>query len=134
LDTWRAKAEKKEDEATPAESVKGPDSRQMKDPPVYLKAWLGKRGVRFLIVTGCERSVTPRKFIGDSRLKSAECRLFAANGTEINVVGDVVMNVKRGELVLTTRFVVSDNITELMLGVDWLRSNQMIWDLRKTYY
>jgi len=120
------KAEKKEDEVTPAESVrgiKGPDSRQIKDHPVFLNAWLGKRGVRFLIDTGCERSVTPRKFIGDSCLEPAECRLFAANGTVINVVGEVVMNVKIGELVLTTQFVVSDNITEPMLGFDWLRSN-----------
>jgi len=57
--------------------------------------------------------------------------LFAANGTVINVVRDVVMNVNIGELVLPTRFVVSDNITEPMLGVDWLRSNSMIWDFAK---
>jgi len=97
----------------------------MKDHPIYLKTWLGKRGVRFLIDTGCERSVTPRKFIGDSHLEPAECRLFAANGTVINVVSEVVMNVKIGELVLPTRFVVSDNITKPM-SVDWLRSNRMI--------
>jgi len=57
--------------------------------------------------------------------------LFAANGTVINVVGEVVMNVKIGELVLQTRFVVSDNITKPMLGVDWLRSIRMIWDFAK---
>jgi len=54
------KAEKKEKENTTVENVrgiKGPDSRKMKDHPVYVKAWLGKRGVRFLIDTGCERSV-----------------------------------------------------------------------------
>jgi len=102
----------------------------MKDHPVYLKAWLGKRGVQFLIDTYCEQSVTPRKFIGDSRLEPAQSRLFAANGTVINVVGEVVMNVKIGELVLP-RFVVSDNITESMLDVDWLRSNRMIWHFAK---
>jgi len=46
-------------------------------------------------------------------------------------VGEVIMNVKIGELVMPTRFVVSDNITEPMLGVDWLRSNRMIWDFAK---
>jgi len=49
----------------------------------------------------------------------------------INVVGEVVMNVNVGEFVLQTRFVVSDNITEPMLGVDWLRRNRMIWDFAK---
>jgi len=107
LDTWRVTAQKrkKEEEATSAENVrgiKGPDTRPMKDHPVYLKAWLGKRGVKYLIDTGCERSVTPRKFIRDSRLELADRRLFAANGTVINVVGEVVMNVKIGELVLPT--------------------------------
>jgi len=33
--------------------------------------------------------------------------------------------------VLPTRFVVSDNITEPMLGVEWLRCNQMTWDFAK---
>jgi len=128
------KAKKKKEENATGENVrgiKGPESRPMKDHPVYLKAWLGKRGVRFLIDTGCERSLTPLKFIGDSRLEPAECRLFAANGTVINIVGEVVMNVKIGELVLPTRFVVSDNINEPMLGVDLLRSNRMIWDVAK---
>jgi len=41
------------------------------------------------------------------------------------------MIVKIGELVLPTRFVVSDNITEPMLGVDWLRGNRMVWDFAK---
>jgi len=129
-----SKAEKKEEEATPAENVrgiKGPDTRQMKDHPVHLKAWLGKKGVQFLLDTGCERSVTPLKLIGNSRLEPAECWLFAANGTVINVVGEVVMNGRIGELVLQTRFVVSDNIIEPMLGVDWLRSNRMFWDFAK---
>jgi len=128
------KAEKKEQETTPAVNVreiKGPDTRQLKDYPVYLRAWLGKSGVRFLVDTGCERSVTPRKFIGDSRLEPAEYRIFAANGTVINVVSEVVMNIKISELVLPTLFVVSDNITEPMLGVEWLRCNRMIWDFAK---
>jgi len=86
----------------------------MKDHPVYLKAWLGKEGVQILINAGCERSVTPRKFVRDSCLEPCEYRLFAANGTMINVVGEVFMNLKVGELVLQTRFVVSDNIIEPM--------------------
>jgi len=128
------KAEKKKEETTPAENVrgiKGRDTRPMKDHPVYLKAWPGKRGVKFLTDTGFERSVTLRKFIGDSRLELADCRLFAANGTVINVISEVVMNVKIGELVLPMRFVVSDNITKPMLRVDWLRSNRMIWEFAK---
>jgi len=80
------KVVKKEDDNTPAENVrvvKGPESRQMRDHPVYLDAYLGKRRVNFLVDTGCERSVTPKRLIGDAPLEPAECRLFAANGTVI---------------------------------------------------
>jgi len=78
---------KKEDDNTPAENVrvvKGQESRQMRDHPVYLDAHLWKRRVNFLVDTGCERSVMPKRLIGDARLEPAECRLFAANGTVIN--------------------------------------------------
>jgi len=128
------KVEKKEDDNTPAENVrvvKGPESRQMRDHPVYLDAYLGKRRVNFLVDTGYERSVTPKRLIGDARLEPAESRLFAANGTVINVLGEVMMNIQIGDLVLPTRFVVSDNITEPMLRVEWLRCNQMMWDFAK---
>jgi len=54
--------------------------------------------------------------------------LFAANGTVINVLGEVIINIQIGDFVLPTRFVVSDNITEPMLGVEWLQCNQMTWD------
>jgi len=73
----------------------------------------------------------PKKLIGDARLEPAECRLFAANGTVINVLGEVMMNIQIGDLVLPTRFVVSDNITEPMLGIEWLRCNQMTWNFAK---
>jgi len=42
-----------------------------------------------------------------------------------------MLNIQIGDLVLPTRFVVSDNITEPMLGVEWLRCNQMTWDFAK---
>jgi len=125
------KAVKKEEDPTPAENVRvvrGPETRQMREHPVYLNAYLGKRRVSFLVDTGCERSVTPKRLVADSRIEQAECRLFAANGTVINVLGETTMDIKIGDLVIPTRFVVSDNITEPMLGVEWLRCNQMTWD------
>jgi len=128
------KADKKEGDSKSAENVrgvKGPDTRQMKDHPVYLEAYMGKRAVNFLVDTGCERSVAPKRRTGDEILEPAECRLFAANGTVMNVVGEVTMNIRIGDLILPTRFVVSDNITEPMLGLEWLCCNRMIWDFAK---
>jgi len=36
-----------------------------------------------------------------------------------------------GDLTIPTQFVVSSNVTEPMLGVNWLRSNRVIWDFDK---
>jgi len=64
-------------------------------------------------------------------LEPADCRLFAANGTTINVISEKTLDVHVGDLTIPTRFVVSSNVTEPMLGVNWLRSNRVIWDFAK---
>jgi len=64
--------------------------------------------------------------INVSNRRNANCS--PQNGTVINVIGKVTMDIRIGELILPTRFVVSDNITEPILGVEWLRCNQMTWD------
>jgi len=47
------------------------------------------------------------------------------------VINVVTMNIRIGDLILPTRFVVSDNITEPMLDVERLRCNRIIWDFAK---
>jgi len=64
-------------------------------------------------------------------MEPAGCRLFAANETTINVVGEIILIVHVGDLTIPTRFVVSDNVTEPMLGVNWLKRNRIIWDFAK---
>jgi len=95
------KAEKKEGDATPAKNLCGirvPAMGQMKDHPVCLKAYMGKRAVNFLVDTGCDCPVTPKKLTGDAFLGPAECILFAANVTVINLVRQVTMNIRIGNL------------------------------------
>jgi len=47
------------------------------------------------------------------------------------VVGEKTLNVHVGDLTIPTRFVISNNVTEPMLGVNWLISNRIIWDFAK---
>jgi len=75
--------------------------------------------------------VITRNLIDEATMEPAGCKLFAANGTTINVVGEIVLNVHVGDLTIPTKFVISDNVTEPMLGVNWLRRNQIIWDFAK---
>jgi len=41
---------------------------------------------------------------------------------------EFTLDVHVGDLTIPTRFVVSDNVTEPMLDVNWLKRNQIIWD------
>jgi len=75
--------------------------------------------------------VCAARLIDAVSLKPADCRLFAANGTTINVIGEKTLDVHVGDLTIPTRFVVSSIVTEPTLGVNWLRSNRIIWDFAK---
>jgi len=85
----------------------------------------------FYLGTGSEKCVLPARIIDAVSLKPADCRLFAANGTTINVIGEKTLDVHVGDVTIPTRFVVSSNVTEPMLGVNWLRANKIIWDFAK---
>jgi len=47
------------------------------------------------------------------------------------VIGEKTLDVHVGDLTIPTRFVVSSNVTEPMLEVNWLRANRIIWDFAK---
>jgi len=71
--------------------------------------------------------------IGQARLEPADCRLYAANGTSITVMGEVVLDIRLGVEVIPTRFIVSNNVTEPMLGIDWLRLNRATWNFEQDW-
>jgi len=47
------------------------------------------------------------------------------------VIGEKTLDVHVCDLTISTRFFVSSNVTEPMLGINWLRANRIIWDLAK---
>jgi len=78
-----------------------------------------------------EKCVITRKLVDEARMEPVGCRLFAANVTTINGVEEITLNLHVGDLRIPTRFVVSDNVTEPMLGENWLRRNRIVWDFAK---
>jgi len=108
--------------------VKNTDPRSMLDHPVYLKAYVGRKQLTFLVDTGCDRSIMPSRMVERARLDPAECRLYAANGTTISVLGEVMLDLRVGNEIMPTRFILSNSILEPMLGSDWLRCNKIMRD------
>jgi len=128
--------EKNNDKLT-SENMRGireEDGRSIKEHPVYIRAQIGKYMMVCLVDTGSEKCVLPGRLIDTTSLEPADCSLFAANGTTINVIGEKTLDVHVSDLTIPTQFVVSSNVTEPMLGVNWLRSNQIIWDLAKDLF
>jgi len=66
--------------------------RSMKDHPVYIKARIGRKDAICFVDTGSEKCVITRKLVDEAAMEPAGCRLFAANGTTINVVGEIILN------------------------------------------
>jgi len=88
--------------------VKNTDPRSMLDHPVYLKAYVGRKELTFLVDTGCDRSIMPSRMVGSARLDPAECRLYAANETTISVL--VMLDLRVGNEIMPTRFMLSNSI------------------------
>jgi len=119
----------KANEKLPAENVRGitcDDTRSMMEQPVYMKVHIGCREVVCQIDTGSDECVISRRLVDEAKLEPAGCQIFAANGSTINVVGGIILDVHVGELKIPTKFVISNDVTESMLGVNWLRRNRIM--------
>ena len=58
--------------------------------------------------------------------------LRAANGTEVPILGQAAVKIKIGDLETSLTGLVSDSITEVMLGADWLVDNLAVWDFNQS--
>ena len=85
----------------------------------------------FLLDTGSERSILPVMYCLDARLTPVRARLFAANGTNIPVLGACNLSVTIGKLVLPCWFWVTEHISTGILGVDFMRQHGVHWDVAK---
>lgn len=58
--------------------------------------------------------------------------MTAANGTKIAVLGEVTMPFKVGTYSGVVTAVVSEHVTEVMLGIGWLMQNEVMWEFSKS--
>jgi hypothetical protein len=97
---------------------------------VFIKAEIGGKLVSCLLDTGCERSVIGRNIIPNAELTDTYITLFAANGTEIPLIGAVNLKFTIGNLPVFANLVVTEALEELILRIGWLSSNDCQWDLK----
>ena len=87
---------------------------------VYLALGLKGRGVYGLLDTGCDTSVVSRRIISNELFKPTTQKLYAANGTEIALLGEVELTLKLADFEVAAAVVVSEEVDDFILSIDWL--------------
>ena len=75
--------------------------------------------------------MVPASFAEGLVLGEAQRGLKAANGSDISVLGTVTLSMRLGEMNVPLHCVVVDNVSEVLLGFDWLSEHVESWDLRR---
>ena len=94
---------------------------------VYLALRLNGRGVYGFQDTGCDTSVTSRRVSPNELLKPTIQKLFAANRTEIVLLGEVELTMTMSGDEVTAAVVVSEEVDDLILSIDWLGRHRCRW-------
>ena len=108
--------------------------------PVYLRMSLFGKEIRCLVDTGCKLTLVPNDLI-DQFLKvslSPSIRqVWAANNTPVRIDGETrrIDGETRLSFFLNDRCVwttvlVSEDVEEVMLGIDWLEEHGCVWDFK----
>jgi len=115
------------EQLTQPSKVNGSHSARGED-DVYLTATIGPFTGPCLVDTGCQLSLIPAKLVGNVPMERISRRLVAANGTPIEVEGAVTVGIALNTYPTTARFLVTQDVPEVMLGMDFLAPRQCRWD------
>ena len=87
---------------------------------VYLPLTIGRRKCLALLDTGSETTLVPYSLVQGRKLSTSDQILRAANGSEIDVKGEIRIKVRVGGLTLPMDCIVVDDVTEMLIGMDWV--------------
>jgi len=100
---------------------------------VYLVMALGGRRVPCLLDTGCDLTMVPREVINlvaDVEIRPTTHRMWAANGTEVQIDGEATIPFVMEGRRLDTTAIVSPDIEEPMIGSEWMKAHRCLWDFQ----
>ena len=93
----------------------------------YLPISVNGRKATYLLDTGCEKSMLPRRLVPKTSLQPVEISVCAANGIKIPILGSVRLQFQVEGMPLEADFLVSDAVEKMMLGIDWLTKYGCHW-------
>jgi hypothetical protein len=106
-------------------------SRKLKT-AVYLPFEYKGRRYQALLDSGCDVSVMGRTALPDLPYESSKQQLTAANSSPIQVLGSTVVTLVVAGATMEYKFLVSDQIDEIILGADWLIDYCCQWNFEES--
>ena len=91
---------------------------------LYIELKIGNKYCKAVLDTGSEVTLIPSGQAVMNELQESDRKLRAANGTEINLRGEWKTVIGLGPLELPMNFLVSDQIEEILVGIDWMREHR----------
>ena len=100
------------------------------DKAAYLRLLVYGEWVDCLLDTGSEVCLFPGKYAAKAGVTPGRHKLYAANGTEIGIAGEVVVEVAAGSLTFKIGGLCSNNVSEIILGLNFLKAQGAVWDFK----
>ena len=91
---------------------------------VYIELVIGNSRHKAMLDTGSDVTLIPAGLADMSQVRGSSRKLRAANGTLINLLGEWKTTVRLENLHLSMEFLVSDQIDEILIGMDWMRAHR----------
>ena len=113
----------------PTALVRGISARNNHE--AYLRVKIGGQICDCLLDTGSEVTIFPENVIGDEDVMRTNKTLRAANESVIPIIGEVNLTIEIGRCYTRVEGLVSEHVPEPMLGIDFLKSNKVVWDFER---
>src|SRR5260221_3598325 len=96
----------------------------------FLKLKINGKSHDCLLDTGSEVTLMPARLVEGMTLRPTSRFLFAANGTKIVMQGELDTPVEAGGVKSMAKFLVSDQLDDIILGLDWMIENGCVIDCK----
>ena len=106
------------------------------DANVYIKMKLFGKEIPCLVDSGCDTTLAPKTLADRFRkleLRPSSSSIWAANNTPIQICGKAEFPFILDGRCLWTTALISEDVEEVMLGIDWLGSHNCVWDFKTNH-
>jgi len=95
---------------------------------VYMDLKINGRRLQILLDTGCDVTIIPSDLVFRHNILQSNQKVLAANGTEIPILGRTILQAKLGGQDIEIEGLVSEHVSDIMVGIDWLQANGAVWN------